>query len=253
MTFLELYGTRIDTLIGSVDRTQRFTTERRKIAINDAQREFNRLTECFQRQTTITLTDEVGEYDLEAVITAADYLWLSKQGPEIKKTDASANVLYYSGDDFQRCDLPKLNREEPGWRNASAGTPYRWYLRDDGGRVYFGLYPAPDVQAGETWEAIIPYVAQPADMSADGDVPFTASTNAKTSLAAWHQGLAHYGAAQMELLRKNTTGYQEQMQLFGGYVADYTSKQRPRGGQRVTLARNYFRRGPSRIQMDPRR
>jgi len=253
VTFLELYGVSLDRELGS-SSTVLFTTLRRKAAINEAQRAFNRLTECFTREASIALSNAVGEYDLEAAITAVDYLWLAKQGVEVKKIDASANVTYFAGDDLLRTTIQRLNREEPGWRTASAGNPSAHYLREDGGLVYLGLYPAPAVGAGETWTGIVPYVAQPADMTADADIPFTASSNAKRSLEPFHYALAHYAAGQLELLRKNTDGRAEQMQLFGGYVADYLGKQRPHGPQHVTFARDYSGgRGTRSQRNDPRR
>ena len=50
MTFLELYGTELDRELGTTDRTQRFTTARRKAAINAGQLEFVRRTECLTRE-----------------------------------------------------------------------------------------------------------------------------------------------------------------------------------------------------------
>ena len=65
MTFLELYGTELDRELGTVDRTQRFTTARRQAAINAAQVEFVKRTECLTRSVSISLVDGTREYDLE--------------------------------------------------------------------------------------------------------------------------------------------------------------------------------------------
>jgi hypothetical protein len=46
MTFLQLYGDYLDIELGSADRTALFTTARRKDAVNRAQLEFAKQTEC---------------------------------------------------------------------------------------------------------------------------------------------------------------------------------------------------------------
>lgn len=253
MIFSDLYGDYLDRELGTVDRTVAFTTIRRKAVINEGMREFNRLTECFTREASIALTDDVAEYDLEASITAGDYLRVAKQGVEIKAVDASANETYFAGDEFPRRDIVWLNRFQPGWRTATAGNPLSHYFREEGGRVYFGIYPPPSVAVGETWTGTIPYVALPPDMTADADVPFTVSSNAKLTLRDWHKAIVHFGAGQLEkFVRKNQQGYLDQMQLFGGYVSDYIAKQHPKGGQHVTFARTYYRGRGGRV-MDPRR
>lgn len=255
MTFVDIYGDYLDRELGTTDRSASFKTATRKTVSNEGMREFNRLTNCFVKQVSIALTDNVSEYDLESVITAADFLRLSKQGVEVKKVDASGNITYYSGDQLPRRDIPWLNRFQPGWRTATKGQPLSYYLREDGGSEYFGLYPGPSIAAGETHTGIIPYVALPPDMSADADVPFTVSGNAKTSLTDWHKAIVHFAAAQLEkYVRKNQQGYSDQMQLFGGYVSDYLQQQHPKGGQQVSFARTYYRQrgGIQRVQ-DPRR
>jgi len=168
---------------------------------------------------------------------------LAKQGVEVKRV-TSSTTYYYVGDDFPRKDIDLLNRETPGWRTEPKGIPTRYYLREDGGTTLLGLVPAPSVAAGETWTLTVPYVANVPDMSADADQPFTASSNAKITLRPWHQGLVHYAAAKLELLRKNTDGEASQMQKFGGYVADYLQRQRPKGGRHVSFARKYYRERP---------
>lgn len=237
-TFSQLYGDKLDTALASADRTKLFTTTKRKAAINDGQREFVKLTECLQRQASIAIVSGTAEYDLEASLSA--FTWLAKQGVEIKILQADGvTYRYISGDDLPIRTIAYLNRNEPGWRSASAGTPTCQYQREDGGAVYLGFYPAPSVGTSETWTITVPYVALPADMSADDDVPFTVSANAKASLWPWHQALVHYAASQLEPLRKEVQRAELQSKLFAGYVADYLQKQRPKGGQQVTYTREY--------------
>jgi hypothetical protein len=257
MTFLELYGEALDRELGTTDRTIAFKTATRKSVVNEGVREFNRLTNCFTKQTTVLLTDAVSEYDLRSLIALGDddYLRLAKQGVEVHKVDAASQHTYWAGDDLPRHDIPWLNRFQPGWRTASKGTPQSYYLREDGGHEYWGLYPAPSVGAGETWTGIIPYVALPPLLVADPDVPFTANGVPKTTLTDWHKAAVHFAAGQLEkYVRKNQQAYADQLQLFGGYVADYVAQQHPKGGQRVTMAKTYYRPrgGITRVQ-DPRR
>ena len=256
--FSDLFGERLDRELGSADRTALFTTVRRKGAINEAQLEFCKQTECFTKSVSITLSDGTREYDLEAVISAADYLWIAKDGVEYVFTDADSNVTYRSGDDFPRYELSTLNREHNGWRSADDTTyPDGYYLREDGGKVYLGLKTPPDIGASESASITLPYVAVPPDMSADGDEPYTVSSDSKKSLRPWHQALVHYAAALLEPLRKNYTGEQRQRTLFAGQVADYLQRKRPKGGQMIAMGHNYYRAARGRYvssvaQRDPR-
>lgn len=258
-TFVNLYGRLLDRELGSADRTELFTTAERKAAINEAQGEFNRLTECFIRQNAaIALTDGTQEYDLEAVITAADYLWIAAQGVEIKRVTPTSTYYYVGESLLPRRDIEWLNRMDPGWRTAPNGIPTSHYLREDGGSVSIGFSPTPSIAVGETWTLIVPYVATIPDMSADSDEPFTLAGNAKISLRAWHQGLVHYAAAKLELMRKNVQGEAQQMQKFAGYVADYLQRHRVKGGRHVLLGRRYYQERASRgfvpiFAQDPRR
>lgn len=234
--FSELYGELLDQELASEDRTKRFTTARRKAAINKGQREFVKLTECLQRQGSIPIVSSTAEYDLEVL---TDFTWLTKQGIEVAILQADATYRYLSGRDFPLRTIDWLNRFSPGWRSATAGTPSAWYQREDGGHVYLGLTAAPSVPVGETWSITVPYLAIPSDMVDDTDGPFVINSNAKTSLWPWHQALVHYAAAQLEKLRKERERSDEQMKTFAGYVADYLQKQRQRGGSQVTFVRDY--------------
>lgn len=246
-TFLQLYGEGLNRELGSdmATSTDLFTVARRKAAINEAQLEFVKQTECFTKSVSVTLIDGQQEYDLDAVISADDFLWIAKDGAEFVSTDAVGNVLTFSGEDFPRIDLPELNREQIGWRQASPSQqPTSYYIREDGGRVYLGIVPAPSITAPATASVTLPYVAVPPDMSADGDQPFSVAGNPKRSLRPWHQALVHYAAALLEPLRKGFNAEQRQRTLFVGLVADYLQRQRPKGGMRITTARDY--RGEAR-------
>lgn len=244
MTFLQGYGVLLDRELGSVD-TALFTVARRKDALNEAQREFVRLTSCLTRDVTITpLSDTASgplEIDLDsaAVISATDFLALAPQGIALKKVSGTTTT-YYTGDDLPRRDVVWLDRYSPGWRTSTPGTPTAHYIREDGGTVLLGFTPAIDVVGSDEWSAIVPYVCYPSDMSADADEPFTVVTNAKRTLRTSHQGLVHFAAARMEELRKNYAAVDRQMKLFNSYVDDYLRRQRRPGGTHVVMARDYF-------------
>jgi hypothetical protein len=242
MTFLELYGVKLDRELGSADRTLLFTTERRKAAVNDAQQEWVRLTESFTREATITLVDGTQEYDLEVT---SDYQWLCEQGLEVTIVDGSGNTRTLAGDDLPRRTIAWLNRYDPSWRSAAAATPIAHYIREADGTVLVGLYPAPSIAAGETWTLRVPYVARPADLSADADVPFSIAGNPKAALYAWHQALVHYAAGLLERLRKDRVASDAQMQTFVAFVTDYLQRHRARAPQHVTFQRNYHEKGRS--------
>jgi hypothetical protein len=245
MTFLELYGAKLDRELGSADTTLLFTTARRKAAINDAQQEWVRLTESFTREASVALVDGTAEYDLEAVVTAADYQWLCEQGLEVNIVDASGNTRTLAGDELPRRTIAWLNRYDPSWRSAAAATPLAHYIREDGGTVTVGLYPAPSIGAGATWTLRVPYVARPADLTLDADVPFSVAGNAKAALYAWHQALVHYAAGLLERLRKDRVASDAQMQLFGAFVTDYLQRHRARAPQHITFQRSYREKGSS--------
>lgn len=67
MQFLALYGQQLDIELGSADRTQLFTTARRKQAINDAMHNFERTTSCTPAYGTISITNQAAS----AVLSAA--------------------------------------------------------------------------------------------------------------------------------------------------------------------------------------
>ena len=242
MTFADLYGTELDTQLGTTDRTQRFTTARRKSEVNAGMREFNRLTSCYVRRGSITLVDDTGEYDLIAGIGATLFLRLAPDQLPVVKRSISSDITYLAGKDLPRRSPDWLDDFSPGWRDADAGTPEYWYTRDDDGDLMIGLTPPPSIEAADAgaWLLLVPYVAEPTAMSADADVPFTTAAEVKVSLTPFHPALAHYAAAKLELLRKNTPASDRQMQIFGGYVTDYLQSRAVAGPQHVVLARDYL-------------
>lgn len=238
MTFLELYGDALDTELASSDRTQLFTTARRKKEINNAMIDFVRLTHCTKRYGTIAISDGVSEYDIYATLT--DFRRLDG-APSIKIVDGS-DIRYIQGrDDFPFWTPEELDRLQPGWRTASPGTPAAWYVRDADGQYLLGMTPAPDVTGAEVWSWLVPYTAQPTAMSGDSDQPFTVNGNPLVRLRDYHQALVHYAAGKLEALRKNETGTNRQMGLYAALVAQYLQEQREDSQSQITLAHNYYR------------
>lgn len=260
-TFLQLYGEMLTRELGSADASSLFTTARRKAAINEAQLEFVKQTECFTRQASVTIVDNTQEYDLDAagIISAEDFLWLAAEPATHKYTDTSGTITYTTGENFPRKDVPVMMDEGIDWRNTSVVSelPSSYYIREDGGSVYLGIVPIPDIGTGDSAVVLLPYVAKPPDMTDDAHEPFSVvmGTSPKKTLRPWHQALVHYAAALLEPLRKNYDGEQRQRQLFAAQVADYLQRQRPQNGQTVRLTRNYYREARGRAfnrPLDPR-
>lgn len=237
MTFLQLYGVELDRELAS-SSTQLFTTARRQAAINAGQLAFIKETECLQRQASLSLTTAVQEYDLDTLVT--DFAWIAKQGVSIAIT-SGATVRYIEGDDLEVTSIERLNVERAGWRAETASTPDSVYLRRDGGTLNLGFVPAPSITGSDTWVALVPYVIVPTDMSADSDLPFTVSGNAVSSLRPFHRAVVHYGAYDLEKLRKDLPRSAAQLQLFEQQVAQYQETLKPTGGQHVRMATVYRR------------
>jgi len=252
MQFSDLYGAQLDIELGSADRTQLFTTARRQKAVNDAMHNFERTTSCTPRYGTINVVNGTAEYNLLTNFT--DYIsLLDREEPSIKRVDASGNITYIQGENFQRRTPHWLDADSPGWLADPKGTPSSWYIREDAGATLLGLDPAPS-PGTETWTIRVPYLASSTDMVADADKPFTDNAVPFLRLVPYQQALVHYAAALLEPLRKGYTAAQRQMGLYSGYVAQYEIKKRRDGSNQITMRRSYFRDAarPSR-PVDPHR
>ena len=254
MTFLDLWGDALDLELGTADRASLFTTDRRKLAVNKAQREFARLTSCYVKQVTIPLTT-AREYDIE--VAAPDFMKFAPRGVELQQTTiATGDVVTQAGDDFPRRDIPWLNFYRPGWRGTD-GTPTCWYEDTNAGAHVIGLDVTPGIPATETWALLVAYVATPVDMVNDTDVPWADSGEALTSLTAWHQALVHFAASNLERLRKDYQASDYQLNRFAAYVSDYLQARMP-PARTIGVARDYLREASrwgmgTLVQGDPRR
>lgn len=252
MNFLALYGEALDFELGSEDRSQLFTVDRRKMAVNRAQREFARLTQCYIREFRVPLVDSTSTYDIEAA-TGDVFVNFSRRPVELIRT-RGAEVTRTP---LERHDVPWLDLHKPGWRDSgTTGTPEYVAANPDGGLANILLSPTPRVPATETWEMLVAALATPGDLSLDTDLPFQLGVNPPTALEPYHWALAHFAASLLERLRKDTDAVEKQLTLFGAYVQDYQGSQRPRGSHnRVSQQRNYLK--PSHVvgaivQGDPR-
>lgn len=248
--FEYLYSAALDLEINSADSNTLFTTARRKQAINDAQDEFADLTECYIRQSSIAVSCNTAEYQMLSSGTlggSTDYVRLAKQGPEYRlRSSGSTRTIVtwiYGEEDFPQRPIEFRNRQDPGWRQGSTTptTPTGYYLRPDGGNLYFGLDHNPKVGSSQLAEIIVPYVARPVPMASSGDIPYTVNSTTRNDLALYHRALPHYAAYKLLPLLGDEQGAQSQLQKFMGYVTRYLQSARPKGGQVVQLGRNYLK------------
>lgn len=89
-TFLQLYGDDLDRELGTADRSVLFNLARRKDAINAAQQEWVKRTECLVGLAAIPLVSGTPEYDLESV---GDFAWTEKDGVSIKQITSASLAL----------------------------------------------------------------------------------------------------------------------------------------------------------------
>lgn len=244
-----LSGPALNIELNSADSNVLYLSTRRQQAINDAQEEFADLTECYIRQSSITVSCNTAEYQLLSSGTlggSTDYVRLAKQGPEYRVLSSGSSgtwLTWISGDlDFPQRSIEFRNNEMIGWRQSTTPTtPTGYYLRADDGNLYFGLDQRPKVGSSQHAELIIPYVARPVPMTSTGDVPFTLSGVTRTDLNTYHRALPHYAAYKLLPLTGDDQGAQGQLQKFMGYVTRFLQNARPKGGQVVRLGYNYLR------------
>lgn len=258
--FEYLYGEGLNRELNSADSNVLFTTARRQQAINDAQEEFADLTECLIRQSSITVSCNTTEYMLLSSGTlggSTDFTRLAKQGPEYRVKSSGSSwswVTWISGEEaFPQRAIEFRNRQDQGWRQSTTPTtPTGYYLRPDGGNLYFGLDRNPKVGSSQLAEVLVPYVARPAPMTSTGDLPFTVNSTTRTDLTLYHRALPHFAAFKLLPLQGDDEGAQNQLQKFLGYVTRFLQQARPKGGQVVMLGRNYLQaaRGGRRGRFD---
>lgn len=246
--FSSLYTTHLDEELGTDDSTTLFNTARRKSAINRGVQEFAELTECLPRWSTMTITGGTAEYDLNltANVAGGDFLRLAKTPVEFHYVDASSNLTILSGpDSLPLRDVTWMDEQIPGWRLSTVAStvsqmPSLYYERLDGGAHYLGFWPPPSTGSSASAKSLIPYIARPAILTSDTDVPFTIGGAIRQDLLPWHQAFVHFGAYQLEKLRRDEQASQAQLQIFLGYVTRYTQNTRRKGGQMIRSVRNYF-------------
>lgn len=255
--FSSLYGSLLDEELGTDDTAVRFTTARRKRAINKGVTEFAELTECFTRESTVTVVGGTAEYDLNSslVVPGKDFVRFAKQQVEFRYIDASSNVTVLTGDDLPRRDIPWLNRYRSGWQTSTVASsvmqvPEIYYERAAAGARYLGFTPVPSTGSSASAFAIVPYVARPPLMTSDTNEPYQVNGLVRRDLRDFHQAAVHYAAHQLEKLRRDDQESDRQLQKFLGYVTRFLQNNRVKGGQSLTTARNYFKT-QSRVS-DPR-
>lgn len=248
--FVELYASKLDYELGTNDSAVLFTTARRKMSVNEGLREFADLTECWSRESTISIVSGTAEYSLMSTVNlpGEDFVRVDAVGPQYRYTDASSQLTVLAGDDLPRRQEPWLNAADPGWQASTGATyPMSWYLTAQDGRFSLGLYPPPSLTTGSTAVVRLPYVARPSSLVDDTSVPFTDPSGVtRQDLQPYHQALVHYAAHRLELLRKDTGASDRQLQKFLGYVQRYIQAKRQPAGQTIRPSRQYFARSHRR-------
>jgi hypothetical protein len=255
--FSSLYTARLDEELGTDDAAILFTTARRKAAVNMGVREFAEQTECFLRESTVTLTGGTAEYDLNSslVIPGEDFVRLAVQQVEFRYIDASSNVTVLTGDDLPRRDIDWLNRYQAGWQTSTVASsvaqmPEFYYERFAAGGRFLGFTPTPSTGSSASATAIVPYVARPPVLTSDTSEPYQVGALVRRDLRDYHQAAVHYAAHQLEKLRRDDQASDRQLQKFLGYVTRWLQSHRVKNGTAITMARNYFKT-QSKVQ-DPR-
>lgn len=261
--FSSLYGTRLDRELGG-NSTILFTTAKRQQAINEGAKEFAQQTECLTRTSTFAITGGTGEYDLNSttIIPGGDFGSFAKEPVEFTYIDAGSNVTILAGPALVRRDILWLDRYREGWRQSTVASsvmqvPDAYYLRPDGAHLYLGFTPMPSTGSSASASVLVPYIADAPVMTSDTNEPFQFGASVRTDLRAYHQGLVHYGAAQLEKLRRDDQASDRQMMKFREYVARYFADLRIKGGRVLSLGRSYFNqrvgRSDRRERGDPMR
>ena len=249
-TFEALTGAALDLELNSNDSTVLYTSTRRSKAVNDAYEEFCALTKCLVRQSTIACSCNTAEYNVLSTgvlqNSSDDFMELAPQGVEYRLASSGGSSIVSTriaaGDDFPELPIQHRNRYDAGWRISTVAVdiPRGYYLRPDGGNLFLGLSDPPSIGSSETGRLIVPYVMRGKPMTSTGDQPFTVNSSVRTDLLIYHKALPHYAAYKLLPLIGDFEGSKAQLQQFLGYVSRYTQGQRPKGGQHVTMARNYL-------------
>ncbi len=248
MNFETLTGPALDLELNSSDSNVLYTTARRQQAINDAVDEFADLTECFIRQSSITVSCNTAEYMLlsgSVLGGSTDFVRLASQGVEYRVLSSGASptwVNWLSGDDFPQRPIDWRNRQDAGWRQSTTPqVPTGYYLKPNGGNLFLGLDHPPTVGSSQHAEVLVPYVARPVPMTSSGDVPFTINSTTRWDLSIYHRAFPHYAAYKLLPLIGDEQGAQTQLQKFMGYVTRFFQQARPKGGTQVQLGHNYLK------------
>lgn len=237
--FSQLWQDDLTTELGTNDTSVLFTDARRKHAVNVGLRQFADLTECFVKRSSVTVSSSAREFNLlsTTILPAGDFARMADQGPVYVKTDTAGNQQFIAGDDFPERKIPFLDAAQSGWRSTTPGDPTGWYLRADGGAMYFGLDCPANVSTSETAELLIPYVPYLSSVTADTSIPWSS----RVDLSLFQQASVHYAAHLMEKLRRDDERANTQMQMFLGYVQRYNAQKQKKGPKAVRAANSYFK------------
>lgn len=249
MTFLELYGEAVSHELGSEDQIQLFTIARRKNAVNRAAREFSRLTKLsIPRELSIALVGGTARYNLDT-LTVGRFIAFNRTPIRFVVTTGSAT----QATELVLRNTAWMDVQSPGWRDSTAtGAPVNAVHDPVMGVNNLQVTPVPAIPGGQTWALLVPYQGSAGNMTADTDLPF----DGLPDIEPYHWALAHFAAAILERLRKDTDAEKGQIAKFGAYIDDFNaSRMSKQQHKRALQQRDYLRQGHRSgilVQGDPR-
>jgi len=196
MTLIELQ-TDVRVLLSDnpADTSQyRISTIVLNIWLNQAQQQFNILTEAVRAVLSITSVADQAAYAYPTTL--------------FKPLEVSADI---DDDDIYEplgpATIAELNNYSKTWRDeGSTSNPDLYYLDHESAKI--GIFPPPDAAVTDgikVWGVIIP-----TDMAAGTSQPF----NSITYLVPFHHILKHYAIAQGFLMEKNHELYTLHINIF---------------------------------------
>lgn len=171
--------------------------------------------DAFIRTATFSSVASTQEYVLSgASAQVSNFLDLYYPAGAMSYTDANSKVKV-SPNHFTIVSEKWLNLHLPAWRDASASdTLQHVYLAfDSNGYLVLGVYPKSKTaitNAFKLW-----YKSRGADMSGDGNYPWTNSTTNLTHTEPWQKAIAHYASWRIHAeITKKATKAEEFLALY---------------------------------------
>lgn len=166
--------------------------------INQAQRDINSYVWAVKATTSTTLSANTTYYDMpDAFLAAEQVVWT-------KTTTGITSEL-------EEISERSLRQRNPDYERQTAGPPVEYFIRypkDGSDNLELGVYPAPNSTSTGTLK--VDYVAEPADLSGDTDVPFDGYEH----LTPYHNSIVHLVTSRLLLIKGKTVEAQAYNALF---------------------------------------